>query len=248
MSGAGWTSYWVTTGPALRATIRAGIPKPASFLTMISSFRAWAASSPPAWSGTATSSRTVIGGRMYSMRSLVSGESLASVTSSGSRAGRSGTSVAEAAPRAGANVFDVWALLGIAVGIAFSSSPHAPVWPGDGAAGTVLPFDRPFLPFVATAAALIGGGGSLLLLGRRPAHRCRGGRAHPAGRADSRPGELSERDPEADDHAEDRQRRPAATNAPGAVTRSVRVPARARPIRPPGDAEDLRCARRSRRR
>ena len=39
MSGAGWTSYWVTTGPALRATIRAGIPKPASFLTMISSLR-----------------------------------------------------------------------------------------------------------------------------------------------------------------------------------------------------------------
>ena len=47
MSGAGLTSYWVTTGPALRPTIRAGIPNPASFLTMISSLRAWTASSPP---------------------------------------------------------------------------------------------------------------------------------------------------------------------------------------------------------
>ena len=38
-SGAGWTSYCVTTGPAFLPTIWAAIPKPLSFLTMISSFR-----------------------------------------------------------------------------------------------------------------------------------------------------------------------------------------------------------------
>ena len=39
--GAGWTSYWVTTGPALRPMIWAGMSKLASFLTMISSLRRW---------------------------------------------------------------------------------------------------------------------------------------------------------------------------------------------------------------
>ena len=44
--GAGWTSYWVTTGPALRPTICAWMSKLASFLMMISSVRRWIASSP----------------------------------------------------------------------------------------------------------------------------------------------------------------------------------------------------------
>ncbi len=92
------------------------------------------------------------------MRSLVSGESLASVTSYGSRAGRAGaTSVAEAAaavPSDGANVFDVWPLLGTAAGIEVSS-PQTPVCPGDGPGPTAtgLPFVLAVLPFVATAAA-----------------------------------------------------------------------------------------------
>ena len=143
MSGAGLTSYWVTTGPALRPTIRAGIPNPASFLTMISSLRAW--------------TRLVAAG-MERDRDVVErprsaagctrsgpwsgGESPASVTSSGSRTGRIGaTSVADAAPvpRAGANVLDVWPLLGTAAGMASSSlSPHTPVWPGDGGRGDRL--------------------------------------------------------------------------------------------------------------
>ncbi len=71
MSGAGWTSYWVTTGPALRPTILAGMPKLASLRTMISSTWAWAAASPPAWIGIATSSSRVVGGRTYSIRSRV---------------------------------------------------------------------------------------------------------------------------------------------------------------------------------
>src|SRR6478735_5775129 len=233
-SGAGWTSYWVTTGPALRATIRAGMPKPASFLTMISSLRAWDASSPPAWRGMATSSRTVIGGRMYSMWSLVSGESPASVTSSGSRTGRSGTSVAEAAPRAGANVLDVWALLGMAVGMAFSSSPQAPVWPGDGAAGTAFPFVRPFLPFVASVAAVAASAAAAASSSSAGVRRMDAAAVVPIQRAVPATGLVSCRNgiPNATitPKTASATRR---TNAPGAETRSVKRPERARPIRPP---------------
>ena len=138
-SGAGWTSYWVTTGPALRPTILAGMPKPASFLTMISSLRSWAAWSPPALIGRAMSSSVVIGGRTYSIRSFVGGESPASVTSSGSRSGRRDDERrrASATARAGANVDEIGPGLGMALGIVdASSSPQAPVWPGDGPAGT----------------------------------------------------------------------------------------------------------------
>ena len=58
------------------------IPKLASFLTMISSFRSWAALLPPGSIGAATSSSSSSGGRRYSIRSLVGGESPASVMSS----------------------------------------------------------------------------------------------------------------------------------------------------------------------
>ena len=44
MCGAGWTSYWVTTGPALRPMIRASMSKLASFSMIRSSFQAWTAS------------------------------------------------------------------------------------------------------------------------------------------------------------------------------------------------------------
>ena len=74
-STAGWISYWVTTGPALRLSIWAEIPKLASFLMMISSFRAWAAGLPPGSVGLAMSSRSASGGRTYSIRSFVGGES-----------------------------------------------------------------------------------------------------------------------------------------------------------------------------
>ena len=92
-------------------------------------------------------------------RSFVGGESPASVTSSGSRSGRSPTSSAPtgvwtAAPpaRAGANVADV----GIGLGTASrdvraspgGSSPQMPVWPGGGATAAhdrarPSPHDRP---------------------------------------------------------------------------------------------------------
>ncbi len=165
------------------------------------------------------------------MWSLVSGESPASVTSSGSRAGRSGTSVAEAAPRAGANVLDVWALLGIAVGIALSSSPHAPVWPGDGAAGTVFPFDRPFLPFVATAAALMAAAASSSSAGVRLSDAAA---VVPIQRAVPATGLVScRRGIPKPTTTPKIASATSSTNAPGAETRSVRVPARARPTRPP---------------
>ena len=144
MSAAGWTSYWVTTGPALRPVIWAGMLKPASLRTMISSLRRCATSLPPASSGRAMSSSRVVAGRTYSIRSRVGGESPASVTSSGSRSGRSGTSTARtgvwtAAPPAlaGANVADVGTALGTAAGMSerwgVASAPQIPVWPGDAA-------------------------------------------------------------------------------------------------------------------
>ena len=147
MSGAGWTSYCVTTGPALRPVIWAGMLKLASFLTMISSVRLWAASSPPAETGVSMSSRIAVEGSTYSMRSCVGGESLASVTSSGSRtarratsaAGRTATSV-PAPARAGAKVAEVGTELGIAAGMSVrcgvASAPQMPVWPADAPAAT----------------------------------------------------------------------------------------------------------------
>ncbi len=87
MCGAGCTSYWVTTGPALRPMTRASMSKLASFLTMISSLRAWIASalSVVAAVGTSPGSSRSWGGRRHSMASRVGGESEASVTSSGPR-------------------------------------------------------------------------------------------------------------------------------------------------------------------
>ncbi len=51
MCGAGWTSYWVTTGPALRPTMRASMSKLASLRTICSSFQAWMAAWFPAIAG-----------------------------------------------------------------------------------------------------------------------------------------------------------------------------------------------------
>ena len=69
MCGAGWTSYWVTTGPALRPTIRASMSNEASLRTMISSFRAWIASWLPVMAGVGTSpgSSRSCGGRRHSI-------------------------------------------------------------------------------------------------------------------------------------------------------------------------------------
>ena len=90
MCGAGWTSYWVTTGPAFRPTIWAGISKLASFLMMMSWLRRWTDSSPPGIAGSTVSSSRSRPGRTYSRRSRVGGESEASVMSSRIRGGRDG--------------------------------------------------------------------------------------------------------------------------------------------------------------
>ncbi len=86
MCGAGWTSYWVTTGPALRPTMRASISKLASLRTICSSFQAWTAASLPAAAsvGGSPASSSTCGGRLHAW-SRLGGESDASVTSSGSR-------------------------------------------------------------------------------------------------------------------------------------------------------------------
>src|SRR6478672_2937313 len=102
------------------------------------------------------SSRIATGGRTYSIRSLVGGESVPSVTSNGSRSGRASSAVAATAPagpRGGAKVAEFGAALGTAAGIAVSSS-QAPVWPGDlpGPTGTTLSL-RPFVAVVVAAAA-----------------------------------------------------------------------------------------------
>ena len=76
MSAAGWTSYWVTTGPALRPTIWAGMLKPASLRTMISSLaRGRDLALRRLRSACAMSSSRLVAGRTYSMRSRVGGES-----------------------------------------------------------------------------------------------------------------------------------------------------------------------------
>ena len=186
-----------------------------------------------------------IGGRMYSIRSLVSGESPASVTSSGSRSGpAAATSVARRAPapRAGANVFDVWRLArDRRRDRPLSSSPHAPVWPGEGAgrrrscrsSGRPCRSSRP-RPRLAAAAASSSSAGVRLsdAAAVAPIQRA----VPTTGRVSCRSGipkpTTTPRSPA----------RPAATNAPGAETRSVSGAARARPTPPAGDAEDLRGA------
>ena len=156
--GAGWTSYWVTTGPALRPTIWAGISKLASFLTMMSSVRRWTLSSPAGLIRSTVASSSSRPGSVYSMRSRVGGESEASVMSSRSRTGRgrSPPAMAVAAPvavpapllarlppgvRAGAKVADVGTVDGIGTG---ASSPNRPVCPGTsaGAPATLPPRTR----------------------------------------------------------------------------------------------------------
>ena len=87
MCGAGWTSYWVTTGPALRPTMRASMSKLLSFSMIRASFHAWTASAvaPAAAVGSSLRSSSSIGGRTQAIASRRAGESAASVTSSGSR-------------------------------------------------------------------------------------------------------------------------------------------------------------------
>ena len=169
------------------------------------------------------------------MWSLVSGESLASVTSSGSRSGPQRDERGRGGrPRAGANVLDVWALLGIAVGMAFSSSPQAPVWPGDGAAGTVLPFVRPFLPLVASVAAVAASAAAAASSSSAGVRRIDAAAVVPIQRAVPATGLVSCRKgiPNATITPKIASAT-SSTNAPGAEKRSVKRPDRARPIRPP---------------
>ncbi len=143
-STAGWTSYWVTTGPALRVSIWAVIPKLASFLMMISSFRAWAAGLPPGSVGLAMSSSSASGGRTYSIRSFVGGESPASVMSSrranrarwiGDERGRGERRRRRGPGRTSPTSGPCWARRPGSVRSSMSPSPpfdHRPVWPGAG--------------------------------------------------------------------------------------------------------------------
>ena len=87
MCGAGWTSYWVTTGPALRPTMRASMSKLLSFSMIRASFHVWTASAlaPAAAVGSSLRSSSSIGGSTHAIASRRAGESAASVTSSGSR-------------------------------------------------------------------------------------------------------------------------------------------------------------------
>ena len=64
MCGAGWTSYWVTTGPALRPTMRASMSKLLSFSMIRASFHVWTASAlaPAAAVGSSFRSSSSIGG------------------------------------------------------------------------------------------------------------------------------------------------------------------------------------------
>ncbi len=91
MSAPGWTSYWVTTGPALRPMIRAGMSKLASFLMMISSFSRWADSSPPGAIGIGdVVEHARLGQPVLDRSRLVGAESPAAVMSSGARSARGG--------------------------------------------------------------------------------------------------------------------------------------------------------------
>ena len=87
MCGAGWTSYCVTTGPALRPTIRASMSKLLSFSMIRASFHVWTASAvaPAAAVGSSLRSSSSVGGSTQAIASRFAGESAASVTSSGSR-------------------------------------------------------------------------------------------------------------------------------------------------------------------
>ena len=181
MSGAGWTSYWVTTGPALRPTTLAGIPKLASLRTMISSTcgvgRRVAA-------GVDRDGDVVEQGRRrervldaVARRRRVAGVGHVVGIAIGAERigddgdGRGGTRP-EPAVRAGANVAEVGTALGTATGMALraasSSWPQMPVWPGEPAGGD--------------GGALGGRAG-----GRRPSPAVRAGRGGwrraPAGRA-----------------------------------------------------------------
>lgn len=62
-SGAGYSSYWVTTGPAFHLSIRTGMLKLASFAVMIAALRTWSIVAPPTLG--AMSSSSVMGGTRH---------------------------------------------------------------------------------------------------------------------------------------------------------------------------------------
>ena len=214
---------------------------------MISSFRSWTALLPPGSIGVATSSSSSSGGRRYSIRSFVGGESPASVTSSSARTGRGGsaTSVAEAAspsplvPRA--NVAEVGSVLGTAAGILDSSPdspPQIPVWPGDevvpatafapaapATAAPFLPVPLP-LPFVAGAVRpgpTASGSRRIEAAAAPPTHFAVPVTGFTTCRRRRLNASISPTMPIAS----------STTNAPGLVSSGSRMPASNRPIRPP---------------
>ena len=195
------------------------------------------------------------------MRSLVSGESLASVTSSGRAPGATGaTRVADAAaprrPERARTCSRSGPCSGRRPGWRSSSSPQAPVWPGDGPDR-----DRP----CRSASAVLrrwcrARSGTtrrcLVLLGVVDARVPRSGRRRPAVPRPARmswPKRYVEHDQQTPAMATPEHR----TKAPGRVTSGTEDGSSARPIRPPGIAvrrrepeqlDDAEEARRTRRR
>ena len=175
------------------------------------------------------------------MRSLVSGESLASVTSSGSRGGRTGTSVADGRAAGGCErVAEVWRLardrrrdgdLVVAPGAGLTGRRRDRHRLAIGAA-TCLPWR--VAPAAAAAAASSSSAG---------VRRIEAAAVVPIQRAVPTAGLVSCRSGIPKPTTTPKiARATSRTNAPGAENRSVRAPARARPTRPPEIAEDLGCS------
>ena len=172
MSGAGWTSYWVTTGPALRPTIRAGMPKPASFLTMISSLRAWARLVAAGMER----DRDVVEDRdrrqdvldpVLGRRRIAGVGDVVGVAQRAGERRRAWPTPAGPAGR-GERRWTSGPCSGPRPGWPSSSSPQTPVWPGDGGRGDGLA--------VRPAVRAVGRGAP-----RRPRCRGRGGSSSSAG-------------------------------------------------------------------
>ena len=246
--GAGWTSYWVTTGPALRPTIVTSIPKLASFLTMISSFRAWIASRLPVARavGASASSSSSCGGSRHSTASRFVGESATSITSILAGSAGSATAARAAVPpapppgpdepptRSGANVADTGDCDGTDVGMPGAgvepgSVPQTPVWPGASTAAMRAPRNlRAPSAAAAPATPRLPGVGSSAVLG------VRSWSVDPAARAARVAGDRRARNGMSRAISSPAMDSPMRmTRAPGVVSAGSRRPARNRPMCPP---------------
>ena len=247
MSGAGWTSYWVTTGPGVAADDPGRDAEAGQLLDddlLVAGVGRLVAAGVER-DGDVLEDRD----RRQDVLDAVLGQrrvaGVGDVVGVTQRAASAATSVADApAPRAGRErVRRLGPARDRRPGWRSSSSPQAPVWPGDGAAGTVLPFGPPVRAVrrdaaAAAAAPACGASSSSAAVAshRRRRPSCPIHLAVPTAGWH----ELPQRDPERDDHRRGSPRPTSRMNAPGRREpgRSG-VPASARPIRPPRHAEDL---------